>query len=655
MQATAEQDTTPIDRLASVKNLDWWVFGVLALLTFLTYLPVIGTGLLSDDWGLVYPKYNPWPSWHGHWFFGGEGTYYRPLSRLLIYYTAAFFGTSGIVHHIVSILLHVGCGLFLFLGLKRLGRPVAGLIGAGVAMLHPAAVEAVGWVASQTDLLVMFFFLGTLAASIGPLNPKRYALSAGFAALAYLSKDTAILLGPSMIGACVYVLVLVRPLPESRRRILGLAGLHLVLWIAYMFVRKIFLGQFIYDSADISIAQMTANLMAVLNEFLWPIGRLFDDRGFLHKETIPFFAEMLALPALFFWCLAPRRHIAAIAIAMMCLGIGPYMKALDVTLRTGGGERFFYHPLWFFSVLCGLLLEPAFRVAWQKRAYLGIGAVVALLVARTAFLTGSELDDFRRAALVRGQIASELERSVLKAANPIVVIERYPDRIGGAFVFRNGFPDFLNMMSDREIEAVMVSDLTPEKLKPGMQVFRFNFVDEGSAPIIQFDSTMTRLAMGTTQDEAGRPKAPPLIFDFSNQDVRRLRFAVSPDMKFTQANADGSFRFEISGSDPNIGVPLPQTFDHSGYATAFIEFALPDAPNQDIDPEIIDAIFQPIEPNAAPVTVSMTLPIEAGRQRIEFNTGNTLSWRATQGLGWFRFDPGSQYRGRIDIYRMGFE
>ncbi|MCB2157025.1 hypothetical protein KQI84_19270 [bacterium] len=650
-----QQEVTLIQRISTIRRLDWWIFAVLAALTFLAYIPALSTGLLSDDWGLVFPQYSPWTAWHGHWFFGGHGSYYRPIARLVIFYTAAIFGTSGVASHLLSIFLHIGCGAWIFVGLKRLGRPTAGLIGSGIGMLHPAAVETVAWIASQTDLLVMFFFLGTLATAVGPLNPKRYVITAVFAILTYLSKDTSLLLGPSIVGACLYLLLFVRPLPAEKNRILTLLGIHAALWIVYLCARKIFLGSFFYETPSNPISQMVANLMAIINEFLWPIGRLFEERGFLHKETVPFFAGLLALPCLFFWCIASKRHIAAIAIALMCLGMGPYMKALDVTTWTGGGERFFYHPLWFFAILCGLLLQPAFEMAWKKRAYLGIGAIVALFAVRLAFQTGMELDDFRRAALVRDQIQGELEKSVLKAKNPIIIVERYPDRIGGAFVFRNGFRDFVELLADRKIEVLMVSDLTPEKLEPGMQVFRFNFKDEGVAPIIEFDPVMTRLAQGPQQDESGETRPAPYVMDFSDPAMRRMRFSLSPDLKFVQPNPDGSFRFEITGKDPHIGIPLTQNFDQRPYRTAFFEFALPDATENETRTDTFDLIFVPGKPDSAAVTLSQEVDITAQKQRFEADLSRSLAWRAAPGLSWIRFDPGSQYRGYIDIYRMGLE
>jgi tetratricopeptide (TPR) repeat protein len=83
---------------------------------------------------------------------------WHPLTLLSHMLDWSLFGASASGHHLVSLLLHIGAVLFLFLFLNKTTSNLwPSAFAAALFALHPLRVESVAWAAERKDVLSLFF------------------------------------------------------------------------------------------------------------------------------------------------------------------------------------------------------------------------------------------------------------------------------------------------------------------------------------------------------------------------------------------------------------------------------------------------------------------------------------------------------------------
>ena len=125
---------------------------------------------------------------------------FRPLTLLTIMADHGLHGPDGRAHHLTNVLLWVATAwAFAFIagcvsiGGHPLRRPIALLLFG----LYPAGVESLGWLVAREDLLMAL--LGLLAVGRFLARPGRPLGVALFIALAFLAKETAVVLPPLLL------------------------------------------------------------------------------------------------------------------------------------------------------------------------------------------------------------------------------------------------------------------------------------------------------------------------------------------------------------------------------------------------------------------------------------------------------------------------
>ena len=104
------------------------------------------------------------------------GVTYRPLSAASL--IAVEVTTDGpLLHHLVSLLLHLVCVVLLFLVASPLSGPRVALAIAMVFGLHPLGIEAYGWINGRSDGLAA---LGVMLTAFGLFNGRTLASRLGF-------------------------------------------------------------------------------------------------------------------------------------------------------------------------------------------------------------------------------------------------------------------------------------------------------------------------------------------------------------------------------------------------------------------------------------------------------------------------------------------
>ena len=124
--------------------------------------------------------------------------YWHPLTWLSIMLEWRLFGTNASFYHLVSLLLHIGAVLFLFLFLNKATKRLwPSAFVAALFALHPLRVESVAWASEHKDVLSMFFGMATLYAYAQYVEKSRiskYFICLILFTLSIMSKPTLVTL-----------------------------------------------------------------------------------------------------------------------------------------------------------------------------------------------------------------------------------------------------------------------------------------------------------------------------------------------------------------------------------------------------------------------------------------------------------------------------
>jgi hypothetical protein len=124
--------------------------------------------------------------------------YWHPLTWLSIMLEWRLFGTNASFYHLVSLLLHIGAVLFLFLFLNKATKRLwPSAFVAALFALHPLRVESVAWASEHKDVLSMFFGMATLYAYAQYVEKSRiskYIICLILFTLSIMSKPTLVTL-----------------------------------------------------------------------------------------------------------------------------------------------------------------------------------------------------------------------------------------------------------------------------------------------------------------------------------------------------------------------------------------------------------------------------------------------------------------------------
>jgi protein O-mannosyl-transferase len=119
-------------------------------------------------------------------------SYWHPMTWLSFMLDWTLFKANPAGTHLVSLLLHIGAVIFLFLFLNKTTKSIwPSAFAAALFALHPLRVESVAWAAERKDVLSMFFGMACLYAyAFWAENSKlpRYFLCLILFAMALMSK-----------------------------------------------------------------------------------------------------------------------------------------------------------------------------------------------------------------------------------------------------------------------------------------------------------------------------------------------------------------------------------------------------------------------------------------------------------------------------------
>jgi tetratricopeptide (TPR) repeat protein len=189
--------SAPESRVLSPQNNTAIACLLLAVVTLAFYNPVAHCGFVySDD--VPYITKNlavraglTWDTVK-YAFTDVRGGFWHPLTWLSHALDCQLFGLNPAGHHYVSLLLHTGSAILLFLLLlEATGAAWPSLVVAALFALHPENVESVAWAAERKNVLSMFLCLASLWAYGGYAKSggtRRYLAVVALFAAALMAK-----------------------------------------------------------------------------------------------------------------------------------------------------------------------------------------------------------------------------------------------------------------------------------------------------------------------------------------------------------------------------------------------------------------------------------------------------------------------------------
>ncbi len=252
----------------------WLLFAGAALgVFFAVYWPLLSAPFVFDDFSQVFNNRAIRYFFHPRALLESEYTRTRPLPYFTFAASYAWSGLSLSGLRIWSVVLHLGSAFLAGLLYKRWFDSGRGALLAGsIFLLHPLATDSVIYFSARGAVLVLFFLLLALAAhSSSRQNLFTAALFLFSAAMAFLSRETAVVLVPLAI-------LLHRLYGRPWRALVPylapiLAGGLFVLWMKWRFIGSAWRGIFtIQGEIDLS----SPSEYFRLSVSLWPrILRLF--------------------------------------------------------------------------------------------------------------------------------------------------------------------------------------------------------------------------------------------------------------------------------------------------------------------------------------------------------------------------------------------
>ncbi len=179
------------------KNYPYFIATFLTVVTFITFARIWGNGFVKiDDTAYIIANYHIQSGISAasiKWAFSAVvlGNWH-PITFLSHALDWSLFGANASGHHLISLLLHIGSMLFLFLFLNRTTKNLwLSAFAAALFALHPLRVESVAWAAERKDVLSMFFGLASIyvyASYVENYNFPRYFFCFVLFALSLMSK-----------------------------------------------------------------------------------------------------------------------------------------------------------------------------------------------------------------------------------------------------------------------------------------------------------------------------------------------------------------------------------------------------------------------------------------------------------------------------------
>ena len=371
----------------------------------LVYLNALDNPFVYDDFRLIVENSSITNVWDVQTIIVRDIK--RPIVNISYALDTALWGRGPDGYHVTNLLLHVLNVVLVywvaFLAsedrkrqvTQRLGVGVSSsLVGFGVAALfavHPMLTQAVGYIASRSEVAYSAFFLLAFLAGRRWLlaGGRRWWITCvGLWVVAMLAKESAAMLSFVLLAYDGFVLDADRPTRRARFMKLGLPLLAITLAAGAGRVAVLLLVEY----SDQARTDWRYGLV-VVDAFWQYLGLFFFPRGqsIFHAVSFPgalrgvaCVAGLVGFVALAWWL---RRIHSLIGLGLVWFAL--LLVPSSILFVLGRGEPMAEHRAYLASVGLFLTWSWAFAALWARpaRPRLVLGAVAAAFLAQLAFQT----------------------------------------------------------------------------------------------------------------------------------------------------------------------------------------------------------------------------------------------------------------------------
>lgn len=383
----------------------------------------------------------------------GGDLFFRPIGYVTYWLDFKWAAYDPFRWHLWNVVVHVmNCCLVYALAINLgLNRLPAG-IGALVFAVHGTRAEPVSWAAARFDLLACFFVLLSLLAANQYAQTNRlrwYVVMILSAVIAVLSKESAYCLPLLILG-----IIPLTPRRTSRRNLLrASAGIFATCGTIFVYRWWVLKGVGGYHSTSGELALVHFNLIRTIKPLLFRQWALLFFPINWSSTLAAWTKASVVLPLLVMigFSIWSRPSIRRLSAAMLFLGFAeiPVHHLLLMTADLAG-SRVLYLPVLGIGLFWGMVVQGC----EQRIAQVTLS--VALLIFQFAALTHN--------LLTWREIAFLAQRTCRAAAMQIgsddraIIIRGLPATWHGVFFLRNGFPECVQMNSQRPLKASIYLD-----------------------------------------------------------------------------------------------------------------------------------------------------------------------------------------------------
>ncbi|GIU87812.1 MAG: hypothetical protein KatS3mg009_2327 [Acidimicrobiia bacterium] len=420
---------------------------------------------LADDWGHVG---------EAAWSRRG-GLYLRPVVDLSFWLDRSVHGLgSARGFHVTNLALHALNGVLVYLLALRLGRvgderdrtlPFLAAAGAGFWVVLSGHANAVSWVVGRGDLLATAFVLGSFWWYLRHRergDPRSLAAALGCYQVAVFAKETVLAWPLALVAfeACLLLLA-PGPAPPARRvRALCTPLLFVGPVVVNLAVRTVLDIRSSGDLTGFDPTRLAPRAFQHLMRSLLP-AEAFEATAPLWRSDLVQLAVLAAVAGGLAWGHLRREPGDPLPARTIALGamfvavIAPASQKAESLLTSDLATRLNHLPSALVVLAAVLVLVQVWSRAPRLR-FVAAAVAVALAAANLVALQHRNRE-WRAAGDVTASILDDVERRAGTGEGPLLVVA-LPDRVGDAYVFRNGFRDALRVRGVERTFAVAVAD-----------------------------------------------------------------------------------------------------------------------------------------------------------------------------------------------------
>lgn len=441
---------------------------VVAVVAVVAALGSVHPMFLADDWGHVG---------EAAWSRRG-GLYLRPVVDLSFWVDRSVHGLgSARGFHATNLVLQALNGVLVYLLALRLGRvgderdrtlAFLAAAGAGLWVLLSGHANAVSWVVGRGDLLATAFVLASFWWYLRHRergDRRSLAVALGCYQVAVFAKETVLAWPLALVAfeACLLLLA-PGPAPLARRvRSLLAPALFVVPVAVNLAVRTVLDIRSSGDLTGFDPTRLAPRAFQHLMRSLLP-AEAFEGTASLWRNDLVQLAVLAAVVGGLAWAHLRREPgdplpARTIALGAMFLAvIAPASQKAESLLTSDLATRLNHLP----SALVAIALVLVVRQAWSRSTRRGLVAVAVVVALATVNLVALQHRnrEWRAAGDTTASILDGIGRIAGTGEGPFegpLLVVGLPDRVGDAYVFRNGFRDALRLRGVERTFAVAVA------------------------------------------------------------------------------------------------------------------------------------------------------------------------------------------------------